>query len=157
MREPFHKVRDRDADSTWKAFESAVRSRAANPPEETHPEDALAFQIEHAIVGIVTEAGELADWLKKTKYTRSLRKEVNLIEEIGDVLWYVALLTNALGVPLSQVLFVNETKLALRHGGDSFSPEKCAARDPEAEEVAMQQARQDAIDSQPHTEEPSGE
>ena len=48
--------------------------------------------LEHAQVGMVTELGELFDaWKKVAIYGKEV-DNVNAIEEIGDVFWYVNLL-----------------------------------------------------------------
>lgn len=54
------------------------------------------MRLEHGIMGIVTEAGELMDQLKKhIVYGKDLDL-VNLAEETGDVFWYLALCVTAL-------------------------------------------------------------
>jgi NTP pyrophosphatase (non-canonical NTP hydrolase) len=54
------------------------------------------MRLEHGIMGIVTEAGELMDQLKKhIVYGKDLDL-VNLAEETGDVFWYLALCVAAL-------------------------------------------------------------
>jgi NTP pyrophosphatase (non-canonical NTP hydrolase) len=55
-------------------------------------------QIEHAQIGILTETGELADAFKRHVIYGKPLDVINLAEEVGDVLWYVALLLNELGV-----------------------------------------------------------
>ena len=45
----------------------------------------VTARTEHAVMGIVTEEGELMDQLKKAKIYRKDLDKVNLIEEIGDV------------------------------------------------------------------------
>ena len=56
----------------------------------------------HATLGLVSEAGEFADTIKKSyAYDKDLDTE-NLIEEIGDIMWFCALACKSLGVPLEQ-------------------------------------------------------
>jgi NTP pyrophosphatase (non-canonical NTP hydrolase) len=50
----------------------------------------------HAAIGITTEAGEFFDPLKKYLYYGKLYDEVNLREELGDLLWYIAIACDAL-------------------------------------------------------------
>ena len=51
----------------------------------------------HGMVGISTESGELLDALKKhLMYGKSLDL-VNIKEEVGDVLWYCALILDEVG------------------------------------------------------------
>lgn len=69
------------------------------------------------VLGLVGEAGEVADVAKKVYYIG--RKDVGIedyIEEMGDVLWHLACLANVLGVELSECLDYNQSKLAFRYG-----------------------------------------
>lgn len=82
----------------------------------------------HAVVGIVTEAGELLDALKKVgAYGREL-DVVNLKEEVGDVLFYLELLCQSLNTTLELEKKRNMDKLLVRYG-DKFSKEKAVDRD----------------------------
>ena len=53
--------------------------------------------LEHAQVGMVTELGELFDAWKKVAIYGKVVDNVNAIEEIGDVFWYVNLLWEVIG------------------------------------------------------------
>lgn len=74
--------------------------------------------IVYPILGLVGEAGELAN-----KYKKVMRddngilydeKKAALISELGDCLWYIAALANDLGVTLEQVGNHNLHKLSSR-------------------------------------------
>lgn len=55
--------------------------------------------IEHMAMGVVGEFGEIIDAIKKSEiYGKDLDK-VNLAEEVGDALWYVACLIDVFGLP----------------------------------------------------------
>ena len=45
-------------------------------------------RIEHAVYGLVTEAGELLDAIKKAKIYGQKLDKVNVVEELGDIMWY---------------------------------------------------------------------
>lgn len=70
------------------------------------------------ILGLVGEAGEVAEKYKKIirdkkgKISSADRNE--LVEELGDVLWYIALLAKYLGAPLEEVASQNLDKLSNR-------------------------------------------
>lgn len=72
-------------------------------------------------LGLAGEAGEVADLLKKHLYPSKpgdgdgVGIDARLYDELGDVLWYVALLCEALGVTLHDVAQRNIDKLADRH------------------------------------------
>ena len=50
----------------------------------------------HAAIGLVTESGELIDALKKTLFYGTELDVTNIKEEAGDILWYLAILFDAL-------------------------------------------------------------
>lgn len=51
-----------------------------------------AKNITHASLGLISEVGEMADMLKRSLAYGKAFDPVNLVEESGDVLWYVVLL-----------------------------------------------------------------
>ena len=69
----------------------------------------------HAALGLTGEAGEFADCIKKHwAYAQPLDGQ-NAIEELGDLMWYVALACNALGVGMDEVAARNIEKLRKRY------------------------------------------
>jgi len=70
------------------------------------------------ILGLVGEAGEVADKYKKIIRDHdgqiSPQQRDDLIKELGDVLWYVATLARYLDVSLDEVARRNVTKLSDR-------------------------------------------
>lgn len=84
------------------------------------PDDLLASDPAYTakILGLVGESGEVAEKYKKIirdkkgKISKSDREE--LIKELGDVLWYIALLSKYLGAPLEEVASQNLKKLSSR-------------------------------------------
>ena len=71
--------------------------------------------IENGILGMCGEGGECADILKKYYFQGHELDRAHLIEELGDVLWYVALMASGLGVNLGDVAKQNIDKLARRY------------------------------------------
>ena len=71
--------------------------------------------LEYLSLGLVGEAGEVANKVKKLVRdgTSSLPKEwkEQIGSEIGDVLWYCAVLADDLGISLGKIASENETKL----------------------------------------------
>lgn len=72
----------------------------------------------HWVLGMAGESGEVADKLKKIIRdkggTITPADEAELVKEIGDVLWYVAVMADQLGVSLNDVAQANVDKLASR-------------------------------------------
>lgn len=69
----------------------------------------------HAVIGIATEAGELAEQLFGHLFFGRPLDQVHIEEELGDILWYVALACNALGVDMQKVMDMNIAKLRKRY------------------------------------------
>lgn len=81
----------------------------------------------HMVLGIMTEAGEIADAYKKnTAYGKDV-DWVNVKEEIGDIMWYISNLCTMRGWDLEEILGTNIDKLKTRYG-DKFSEERANKR-----------------------------
>lgn len=79
-------------------------------------------------LGIAGEAGEVADIVKKHLYQGHPLDHDKLLEEAGDVAWYLALAATVAGVTLESVLVANIAKLTGRYP-DGFEPEKSIHRE----------------------------
>ena len=73
-------------------------------------------------LGIAGEAGEVADMIKKVVGHGHALDVPKLLKEIGDVLWYAALLSELVDAKLSQVAQLNIDKLRARYP-DGFTQE----------------------------------
>lgn len=93
----------------------------------------------HAVLGIGTESAELIRALMLYIFVADELKKQNVIEELGDVMWYIGILCNLLGVSLEQVLEANRKKLRERYP-DKFSEDKAIHRDLQAEERVLDKA-----------------
>ena len=74
-------------------------------------------------VGINAEGGEFLEIIKKMVFQGKPWNDDNrehLIIELGDLLWYVAQATQALGVSFEEVIETNIKKLEKRYPGGSF-------------------------------------
>ncbi len=58
----------------------------------------MKFDLQILQLGLVGEAGEVADLIKKVEGHGHKPDREKLIKELGDVLWYVAVLHHALGL-----------------------------------------------------------
>ena len=73
------------------------------------------LKVLHAIMGIATESGELMDAMKKFLIYGKPLDDVNLMEEAGDLFWYVALLAHAVGFTFEDSFEKNIAKLKARY------------------------------------------
>jgi NTP pyrophosphatase (non-canonical NTP hydrolase) len=88
----------------------------------------------HGICGCVTEAGEMMDNFKRaTFYRDGLLDENNLIEEMGDMLWYLAVMCDTLGCTFEALMELNIQKLRIRYPDKEFQTESALNRDLEKE------------------------
>lgn len=87
-----------------------------------------SINLVNSALGMSAEAGEFADVLKKHLYHGHPMGTEQMIEEAGDVLWYVALAAKALGVTLEGLAQHNIKKLEKRYP-DGFDPERSLHRE----------------------------
>lgn len=73
------------------------------------------FDLMHAAMGLAGEAGEFTDCVKKHLVYGQELDSKNAIEELGDLLWFVALGCKTLGVTMEQVASQNIEKLQKRY------------------------------------------
>ena len=86
-----------------------------------------AGELINGALGLTGEAGEVADIVKKYVFHGHELDKSEIIKELGDVCWYVALLSHAIGVPLEDILQTNVDKLKRRYP-EGFSKENSINR-----------------------------
>ena len=83
-----------------------------------YPNDTEEEAVSYTVLGLVGEAGEIANKYKKVLRDDggkiSLVKIQELRDEVGDVAWYLARLADELGVTLEQLFQRNHDKLEER-------------------------------------------
>ena len=114
----------------YEEFVSAVTSSAstnfvdfADRIGELDREGANIERLLTAGVGINAEGGEFLEIIKKMVFQGKPWDDHNrehLIIELGDLLWYVAQATQALGVTFEEVIERNVSKLEKRYPGGQF-------------------------------------
>lgn len=85
---------------------------------------------EEAMLGLAGEVGELCDHYKKYKHQGHAFDRDHMIEEAGDVLWYLSELADGLDISLEDIAIRNIEKLARRYP-DGFDPERSMHREEE--------------------------
>ena len=80
-------------------------------------------------LGLTGEAGETADHVKKHLFQGHELDRDKVVKELGDVLWYLALLARAVDSSLDEVAAANLAKLRARYP-DGFDPERSINRAP---------------------------
>lgn len=80
----------------------------------------------NGVLGMNGESGEVADELKKFLFHGHKFNKGKLVEEIGDVLWYISTTLYGLGISLEECAEKNINKLKKRYpdGFDSSQSEK---------------------------------
>jgi len=94
----------------------------------------------HAILGVITESGELAEGT--TKYVTCQEKmtleefKLNVFEELGDLSWYKGIACDYFGFDLTDIQEKNIAKLKVRFP-EKFSQDQVVNRDLKAEQAAL--------------------
>lgn len=97
-----------------------------------------AIRIFHGIIGIITEAGELAEALGKAIQDETPLDLTNVSEEIGDGLWYDAAMLRVLGTTFDSVQRTNIAKLRARFP-NKFTEFDANNRNLDAERAILEQ------------------
>ena len=93
-------------------------------PEGMEPFDALAC----GGLGIAGEAGEVADEVKKILFHHHVLDKDKVAKELGDVLWYIGLVADAIEVPMEEIARRNIEKLKARYP-EGFDEERSRNRE----------------------------
>ena len=80
-----------------------------------------------ASMGLAGEAGEVVDYIKKHLFHGHALERDKVCKELGDVLWYLAVLAHMSGLSLTEVAVANVAKLRKRYP-DGFSTTKSINR-----------------------------
>lgn len=88
--------------------------RTANMKYESE-EIISSLDLLNGALGLCGESGEVADAIKKSLFQGHKLNKDKLIEELGDVAWYLAITSAAIGVDLETVFSKNIDKLKRRY------------------------------------------
>lgn len=88
-------------------------------PKDSHDE------LFHLLLGLCGEAGEIAEKAKKIVRDQAsdftLWEREDIVKELGDVMWHVAVLANYFDIPMNEVGEKNIAKLADRQKRNMIS------------------------------------
>lgn len=84
-------------------------------------------RLQNGLMGLCGESGEAMDILKKTLFQGHDLDREALAKELGDVAWYLALASSALGYTLERIMEKNIEKLRARYP-DGFEVERSVNR-----------------------------
>ena len=109
---------------------------APEPDASRIPANAGAM-FHHGAIGLAGEAGEIVYAVEKYAYYERDFDRANVLEELGDALWYIAEMCDALGTTMEHVMELNIQKLQNKFGGrystGEFQHEHANQRDLNAE------------------------
>jgi NTP pyrophosphatase (non-canonical NTP hydrolase) len=106
-------------------------------PEIDDTDKQKMIDLLHASIGMQTESAEFSDMLKKHIFYGKPLDKVNLAEEIGDQLWYIAMALRALDTDFETVMERNIAKLKARYP-DKFTLELAENRDLDKERAILE-------------------
>lgn len=90
--------------------------------------DAGEADLWHAATGVSGEAGELLDAVKKhVIYKKPLDRE-NMVEELGDLEFYMEQVRQNLGITREETISANIAKLSIRYAGLKYSNDAAQLR-----------------------------
>ena len=96
----------------------------------TAGDDDAEYLLENGVMGLNGEAGECIDIVKKHLFQGHPLDTDKLVDELGDVLWYVAITADGIGVPFEDIMQHNIDKLRKRYP-DGFDAERSIHREDE--------------------------
>lgn len=91
----------------------------------------------HSMIGLCTESAEIQDMMKKHIFYGKDIDKVNFKEELGDLMWYMAIACDELGVSLEEIMQTNVDKLRARYG-EKFTEEAALNRNLDKEREILE-------------------
>ena len=100
-----------------------------------------SIRLDHAITGLFSKYAEIAGMIERWVWYNQPLDMVNLEEELGDCLWYLALACSAVGLDMASVMEKNIEKLKVRFP-NKFTEKEAAEgwRDRKAERRVLERA-----------------
>ncbi len=92
-----------------KDYQTQIRKFAIYPEANS----SSFIEMNYLVLGLVSEAGEVAGKLKKLIRDNSFNEEAYL-QELGDVLWYLTRIADTCGISVEELAEMNYLKLSER-------------------------------------------
>lgn len=107
----------------------SIAERMAHLPE--------IMRLQHGAIGCATESAELLDAVKKHIFYGKELDAANIKEEVGDLLWYVAIICDVFDFDMQNILDINIAKLAARYP-EKFTKDAAINRDLDTERKILE-------------------
>ena len=104
-----------------------VRDLKKDPEEIMKHATANDLDVLHMAIGMVGEAGEVTELVKKDVFNKRQIPSIEMLKECGDVLFYMAGLLDSYGWSIEDALDQNVSKLRTRYP-DGYSDAAAAAK-----------------------------
>ncbi len=109
-------------------FEEMVATLCKDGAEIKQEISPLQAHLLHMAVGVSGESGELLDAVKKHVVYQKPLDRANVLEELGDLEFYMEGLRSAVGITRQETLDANMKKLGKRYEGFKYSNEAAQTR-----------------------------
>jgi NTP pyrophosphatase (non-canonical NTP hydrolase) len=114
-----------DSNVSYPEFVAAILKSGDTIKNELTPEQANLW---HLATGVSGEAGELLDAIKKHVVYQKPLDTANVLEELGDLVFYIQGLMLAIGVDADTVINSNRAKLNRRYHTGTYSNQQAVSR-----------------------------
>ena len=140
---------DRELTVAWSSIDFArdlSHGETTIPISEANGTLDMDPRIFHALLGSITEHGEIAQAMEYALYNMGELDLVNVCEELGDSDWYKALFYEATGIDWNDVQEMIIKKLEIRYKDKIFSEGEADERDLEAERALLESSIKASVD-----------
>lgn len=120
---------------SYKEYANMVESLVKSPADIVDSMNPQGANLTHMVMGISGEAGELLDAVKKHVIYNKPLDTANIIEELGDLEFYMEGLRKELGITRDQCLQANMMKLGKRYSSFKYTDKAAIVRADKSEEV----------------------
>lgn len=111
-----------------KQFDEMTLAKAKNGQDIINDLTPEKADLLHMAVGVSGEAGELLDAVKKAViYNKEMDLE-NVIEELGDLEFYMSKIRQIVGITRDEILKQNIDKLSIRYAKGKYSNDQAQER-----------------------------